>query len=175
MPLIKTVSPEEATGKTAEIFAVAKERLGRVPNVYQLYATTPTLLEIQFNSMGYYMNHPNLSMGFLAFVRMLVSVGTNCEYCIDFNKNLLIQSGIGADVLNETIKDPKKAPLPEKEKTLLLLVLKAVKNPRSVCASDVDELRNLGWSDRDILDAVIHGANNSAADIIIDTFKVEKE
>ncbi|QWR78068.1 carboxymuconolactone decarboxylase family protein [Candidatus Magnetomonas plexicatena] len=175
MPLIKTVKPEEAAGKTAEIFAATKERLGRVPNVYQLYAVTPTLFEVQSNVMGYFMNHPTLSMGFLAFVRMLVSVGTNCVYCIDFNKNMLIQSGIGADVLNETIKDPKKAPLPEKEKALLLFVLKAVKNPRSVDGGDVDELRNLGWSDQDILDAVIHGANNAAADIIIDTFKVEKE
>ncbi|MBF0556080.1 MAG: hypothetical protein HQK96_16265 [Nitrospirae bacterium] len=91
------------------------------------------------------------------------------------NKNRLIQSGIGIDVLNETIKDPRKAPLPENEKALLLFVLKAVKNPHSVVGGDVEELLKLGWSDRDILDALVQGANMVAADILIDTFKVEQD
>ncbi|MBF0457614.1 MAG: hypothetical protein HQK99_06945 [Nitrospirae bacterium] len=175
MPLIKTVSPEEATGKTAEIFSTIKGVMGKVPNPMQLYAVSPAIFEGTFNVMGYFMNHPTLNMGFLTFVRMLVSVGTNCTYCIDMNKGRLIQSGIGIDVLNETIKDPRKAPLPEKEKALLLFVLKAVKNPHSVVGSDVDELRGLGWSERDIFDALVHGANMVAADILIDTFKVEQD
>ncbi|MCG6553272.1 MAG: hypothetical protein L7F77_13185 [Candidatus Magnetominusculus sp. LBB02] len=173
MPLLKPVSPEEATGKTAEIFEVVKGMMGRVPNAMQLYAVSPAVLEGTFNSMGYFMNHPTLNQGFLTFLKMLVSVGTNCAYCIDMNKSRLIQSGIDIAAINDTIKDPKNAPLPANEKALLLFVLKAVKNPHSVTGGDVDELKKLGWSDRDIFDAVMQGAQMTAFDIILDTFKVE--
>ncbi|MBF0567078.1 MAG: hypothetical protein HQK89_17770 [Nitrospirae bacterium] len=175
MPLIKTVSPEEATGKTAEIFATFKGMIGTVPQSAQLYAISPTLLELQFNSIGYFMKHPTLNMVFLAFVRMLVSVGTNCKYCIDFNKGMLMQGGLSAEVLDAAMKDPKKAPLPEKEKALLLFVLKAVKNAHSVEAADVEDLRKLGWSDQDIFDATKHGANMVAGDIMLDAFKVTND
>ncbi|MBF0539534.1 MAG: hypothetical protein HQL03_14910 [Nitrospirae bacterium] len=175
MPLIKTVSPDEATGRIAEIYATFKGMIGTVPQAMQLYSVSPAILEQQFNGIGYFMKHPSLNMVFLAFVRMLVSAGTNCKYCIDFNKGMLMNNGISSEVLDAAIKDPQKTPLPEKEKALLLFVLKAVKNSHSVEAADVDALRKLGWSDQDIFDATKHGANMVAGDIMIDTFKVTND
>jgi len=47
--------------------------------------------------------------------------------------------------------DPKQAPLIDKDKAMLLFVLKAVKTPDSVEQKDVDALHGLGWTDQDIL------------------------
>ena len=38
-----------------------------------------------------------------------------------------------------------------------LFVLKAVKTPEAVQQNDIDGLRELGWNDKDIFDAVAHG------------------
>jgi hypothetical protein len=56
-----------------------------------------------------------------------------------------------------------------------LLVLRAVQDPASVGAGDLEAMRGLGWSDGDILDAVTHGARMVAGDIIINAFKVERD
>ena len=49
--------------------------------------------------------------------------------------------------------DPTQVPLDEKQKALLLFVLKACDNPHSVSAEDMDRLRSLGWSEVDVVDS----------------------
>jgi len=55
------------------------------------------------------------------------------------------------------------------------LVLKAVTHSNSVSAADIAHIREQGYSDHDILDAITHGARMAASDIIINAFKVEKD
>ncbi len=74
-----------------------------------------------------------------------------------------------------TRADPAAAQLPERDKALLLFVLNAVQDATSVVAADLDALRRLGWSDGDILDALVHGARMVAGDIIINAFKIERD
>ena len=69
--------------------------------------------------------------------------------------------------------DPNEAPLDPKNKALLLFVLKACDDPHSVTADDMDRLRNLGWADQDIFEAVAHGARMVGTNIIFDTFKID--
>jgi alkylhydroperoxidase family enzyme len=71
--------------------------------------------------------------------------------------------------------DPAQAPLDEKQKTLLLFVLKSCEDAHSVTAEDVGRLRSLGWSDGDIVDAVAHGARMVGTNIIFNTFKIDQE
>jgi alkylhydroperoxidase family enzyme len=71
--------------------------------------------------------------------------------------------------------DPEKAPLNEKEKALLVFVLKATKDPHSVDAGQIAALKKLGWAERDIFDALAHGARAVATNIIFDAFKVEQD
>jgi alkylhydroperoxidase family enzyme len=71
--------------------------------------------------------------------------------------------------------DPSQAPLDEKQKALLLFVLKACDNPHSAPGDDLERLRVLGWEDRDILEAVVHGARMVGTNIIFDTFKVDMD
>ena len=71
------------------------------------------------------------------------------------------------------IKDPLKAPLEEKEQAMLSFVIKAVKSPDAVEQQDMDKLHDLGWTDRDILDALAHGTNMVGSSILMKTFKMD--
>jgi AhpD family alkylhydroperoxidase len=176
MSLISTVSFDKATGKVAELYSKIVQRFERIPNGLQILSGSPKLLENQWQEMTYYFSHPKLSRTLLATIRMLISQQNQCEYCLDFNTSLLINRfGWTPEQVTATQQNPQKAPLDEKEKAMLLFVLKSVWTPLAVTKQDVQALQTLGWEEGDILDATTHGAHHVARDILFNTFKVEKD
>jgi uncharacterized peroxidase-related enzyme len=176
MSIITTVAPEQATGEVAAIYAQMQQAMGRVPNAMQLYSVSPAMLAMQWQYLGYNFQHPTLNMPLLAVLRMLVSQDHECAYCVGFNEALLIaRAGLTPEQTAATKRNPADAPLPEKDKAMLLFVLKATRTPKAVAPADLDALRALGWTDSDIFDAVNHGARNIAADILFNTFKIDND
>lgn len=176
MPLIQIVSPSQAQGQVAEIYRQIESAFGRVPNAFQLYSSNPALLALQWSQVAYYQGHPSLSFPLLASIRMLVSQHNQCDYCIDFNAALLMEhAGFTAEQITDAKWDPASTPLPAKERAMLLFVLKATRSPLDVKSSDISILKEMGWTDGDILDAATHGARNMAADVVFNAFKIEKD
>ncbi len=175
MALIKTIPPEKAEGKLAELYAETEQMFGIVPNNVQLLGVSPAILENQLEFAGYFMAHPTLSVPFLAMIRMLVSRACKSPYCQNLNAGLLMKAGFAKEKIEAMQADPSQAPLNEKEKALLLFVLKASDNPHAVSAADVDNLRSLGWRDIDIFDAVAHAGRMVGTNIIFDTFKIDRD
>jgi len=174
MALIKTVSPEEATGKVKEVYDVMMEKARVIPKPFQMMSPSPALLEIMLQSLGYYFEHPSLSFQLLTHIRLLVAQVYKYEYCVDFNSGILQMLANVTDEQLENLKsDPKQAPLNDKDKAMLLFVLKAVKTPDSVEQKDVDALHELGWTDQDILEATHHGADMVRHGILFKTFKMD--
>lgn len=176
MNMISTVLPEQAAGSVAQIYGQIEQAFGRVPNGMRLFSSSPALLQQNWQQLGYYMQHPRLSFPLLAFIRMLVSQRHECEYCIGMNEGMLVNmGGFAAEDVAAAKRNPENAPLPEKDKAMLLAVLKTVETPKALDKTDIDRLRALGWEDGDILDAVYHGARNVAIDIMFNAFKIEKD
>jgi uncharacterized peroxidase-related enzyme len=176
MPLINTVKPEDATGELEELYTQIKAFRGHVSNSAQIFSSSPELLKQQMSFIGHYLNHKGLSMALLASIRILISDTNNCSYCVDFNASMLM------NLLNWTPKEvealrknPMNANLSDKEKSMLIFVLKAVRTPHDVNAEDIKHLHALGYDDSEILDATNHGARMLAVDIIFDAFKIEKD
>lgn len=176
MSILQTVTPENATGEVAEIYAQIKQAWGHVPTAIQIFSANPFLLRNQWEYYSHMMQHPRITFPLAACIRMLVSQGNHCAYCIDMNAGMLIgMAGWTAEQVAATRADFKNSPLADSEKTLLSLVLKMTRDSNSVTAQDVQTAREAGWSDADILDAVSHGARMVAADILINGFKVERD
>ena len=176
MSLIETVAPDSASGEVAALYEQMRAAFGGVPGALSVWSASPLLLRQQFEFIGYYMQHPRLSGALLATMRMLVSMDTKCAYCIEFNAGMLINMlGWTPDQVAAARADPGQANLPEREKALLLWVLKSVRDANSVTPGELDALRGLGWSDQDILDALGHGARMVAADIVLNAFKVARD
>jgi len=173
MPLLKVTNQENATGRVAEIYGTMMDKMGFIPNAFKIFSSSEHVLGTQVGNLAYFMRHKTLGGKLLAFVRVLVSEQEHCEYCITVNSHILLQYGVLPDTLAEIKLDPSKAPLEEKELALLLFVLKVVKDSNSVQQSDVDALRNLGWTDADILDATYHGATQMGMSQVFNAFKIE--
>lgn len=176
MSLIQTVHPDDAQGQVADIYEQIEGAMGHVPQVMQMYSGSPWLLANQWDGIKYYRGHKSLSPALLAMVRMLVSQENECEYCVGFNAGMLINHlGFTPEQIAATKRDPRQAPLPDKDRAMLELVLKATSTPKAVTSADLDRLRKLGWSDADMLDAVAHGTRNMMVDVILNTFKVDND
>lgn len=176
MSLLTTQDPKTATGVVAQQYAAITQAFGNVPNAFQLFSTSPTLLTQQWETISYYFTHPTLSGALLATIRMLVSQDNACSYCIGMNESLLINMYHQTpDAVAATKTNPEASPLNDKDKSMLLLVLKAVRTPQLIKKEDLNHVHAKGWSDKDIFDAVSHGARNVASDIIFNAFKIERD
>jgi len=175
MPIINTVDPKNATGKVAGIYDHFMSTFGFIPNGFKLTSSSEFLLEHQTKSLGFYMQHQTISSKLLAFIRMLVSVNHDCEYCVNTNTGLLMQAGVSMEEIQAAKANPEKAPLEGNDIEMLLFVLKVVKDSKSITEADMNKLRTLGWKDSDILEATYHATSQVASDMIFNAFKIEND
>lgn len=176
MSLIQTVAPESAEGEVAEIYAQIEQAMGSVPNALRIWSASPLLLRQQWEFIRYSMQHPSLSGALLACIRLLVSHGNHCTYCVDLNTAMLINLfGWAPGEVEAMLDNPARAKLEHHERAMLGLALKAVTHSSSVGAADIAHLREQDYSDQDILDAIAHGARMAAADLVLNALKVEKD
>lgn len=176
MPLIQTIPPEEATGELARLYTIIETMRGTVGNNAKLFSVSPELLRQQMDFIKFYINHPTLSMPLLAAIRIMVSGGEECQFCIDYNTGMLINlAGWSFEQVAAMRRNIDEANLPEREIAMLRLAIKAIRNAHGVTANDLDTLREMEWSDSDILDAVNHATRMLATDIIFNTFKIEQQ
>ncbi len=174
MPIIKTYETNEATGELLEIYNEIIKVRGSVGNNAKLFSSSPELLKQQLDFIKYYSTHPTLSMPLLASIRICVSSKEECNFCIDFNTAMLVNySKWTLEEVQSMKKDLDSSKLTQKENALLKFVINSMKNPHKVNENDMNELRKLDWQDKDIIDALNHGARMLATDIIFNTFKIE--
>ena len=125
--------------------------------------------------IGTIVQHESLSPALFTIIRLLVSEQQKCEYCVGLNAGFLMQEGMTEEQIDAIKADPQQAPLNDKEKALLLLVMKAAKDSNSLTAEDMDKVRAQGASDREIYDAIGHAANQMWGDMMLNAFKVERD
>ena len=174
MTLIQTINPENAEGKAKEIYDTMQKTVGVIPAPLQLGSTSPWMLNMMWQSVQFYSQHPNLGFGLLSTIRYLVARQYNFAFCTSFNKNFLMMQGMSEEDIEKIVEDPLQAPLEDKERDMLAFVMKAIKTPDTVVQEDMDHLHELGWTDSDILDALSHGTNMIGSSILMKTFKMDQ-
>ena len=174
MALIRTISPEEATGRVQEIYENMMKLAPVVPKPLQLLSSSPELLSIMFQSIMYFHKNSSFSPLLLAHIRLLVAHRFDYRYCVMFNSSILqMLTEITDDQLEHLKKDPSAASLEDREKRLLLFVLKAVDKPEEINLKDVSNLRELGWTDQEIVEATNYGADMVRHGILFKAFKMD--
>ncbi len=172
----QTVELAQANGKVAALYEQMQQQIGFIPNAFQLYSINPAMLEENWKYIGHYIQHPSLPAKLMSIIRLLVSVDPQCEYCININSHLLNNDlGMSTEQIAGMIEDPAEAPLDDKEKALLLYVIRTTADSNASSQADIDMLRQKGYTDLEIFDALHHGARQVTADIMLNAFKVEND
>jgi len=173
--LNSTVSPENATGVVAKNYERVKEMAGFIPPLCEFLSINPNAQTANLDYAKTVFPHSTLTGKLLSMIGLLISNDSSCDYCVDFNEAILVNNfKISQDEI-QAIKDNASSvtSLDDKEKALLLFVLKSVKDPNSITQNDITSLKNLNATELEIYDVINHGVHIVAADIMIDTFKIK--
>ncbi|MEJ2023558.1 MAG: hypothetical protein P8Y00_00790 [Deltaproteobacteria bacterium] len=175
MALINTVSPEKAEGKMKEANDMLIKNLGIVPRPLEMMSASPAIFGQQLQRIQYYTNHPTLSFALLSHIRYLVAHNLKYSFCMDFNKHILKKQGLEDNDIYQMEADPTKSLLEEKDSAMLAFVVKAVKAPSSVKADEINRLKEMGWEDRDLVDALAYGVNMIDHSIMMEVFQMNQD
>jgi len=175
MSRITTQTPETAEGPVKEAYEAFQKHIGTIPRPMELLSASPGLFELQHKRIQYYSKHPTLSFPLLAHIRYLSAHNLNYSFCMDFNKMMLKKQGLTDKDIKKAESDPANALLEENETALLCFVIKSIKDPSSVTDDEFTELRNLGWTDRDMVDALSQGVSMIDHSIMMQVFQMDQD
>lgn len=175
MALINTVQLEEATGTVKEGYEMFLKHIGTIPRPMEVLSVSPALFEIQLKRIGYFSKHPKLSFALLVHIRYLASHSLNYSFCMDFNRHMLQKLGLADEDIQKTETNPAEALLEEHEVAMLVFVMRAMKAPGSITAGDIARLRELGWEDRDMVDALAQGVGMIDHAIMMEAFQIDQD
>jgi len=176
MSLLYIPSVEEATDDVKEIFTEIESMMGRVPNGLKLWSVSPRALKAQWAGIKSIMSRPKEEQKLYTIIRYLASDENGCTYCIGLNGSMLINYyGVTQDELIAMQKAPSNAPLDKKNKALLIFAMKAIKDADAVSANDIELLRKLDISDKEMFDIVLAASHMYVVNTLFKTFKVEQD
>lgn len=159
---VPLVAEDQATGKTAEIYALIKEVTGLpfVPDMFRLVGTRPELLQaVSAGFMGVFGGGP-LPRQTKELISAWSSKVNGCTYCVGTHNWFLQQFG-GSKELADAIQssgEPAQLPVDEKTLRLLELVTKVGRAAYKITDADWERAAEAGWSDEELLDAVFNAA-----------------
>jgi len=174
MALINTVTPEKAEGSIKEAYDMFLKNIGIIPKPMEMMSVSPVLFDLQFQRIRYFSKHPKLSFSLLAHIRYLVAYSLDYSFCMDFNKHMLKKQGVGDDDIRRMEKDPSQSLLEENESAMLAFVIKSIKTPGSVTVDDINVLKDLGWEERDMVDALSQGVSMIDHSIMMQVFQMDQ-
>jgi uncharacterized peroxidase-related enzyme len=156
MTRIHTVEEAQAEGPLKETYEVIARTRGTVANVFKVESLNPVVMRAHLEFyMAIMYGRSGLSRQQREMIAMTVSNQNRCTYCTTHHTEALSKYLKDADALRAIRKDFAVSPIGPKEKAMLAYATKVTHSPALVNDSDTDQLREVGFSDSDILDITL--------------------
>jgi alkylhydroperoxidase family enzyme len=150
MPVLTSVDPESATGKTKELLNAVQPRTGRIPNMVRLMANSPATLDA-YLKFAVALLDAKLDKAISDLIAVAVAQASGSDYTLSAVHALGRNGGRGADDLaaarSAQAKNPKTA-------AALGFAAKLVDKRGHLSASDVNALRGAGFGDGEVAEII---------------------
>ena len=157
MTRLTALNPEEATGKTKDLFNAVQAKLGVVPNMMRTMGNSPAVLEGYLNLSGA-LSHGKLSAKTGELIALAVSESNSCDYC------LAAHTFIGEKLIKADPAVLRAARTGHSTDTKTQAILQLAKTLISknglVNDEDVTKAKNAEVSDAEISETIAHVALN---------------
>ena len=176
MARIQVIEESKAEGGLKVGYDSMREQLGFVPNVMKLFSLWPEVFELDLRQFETVMlTKTELPNPIKEMIALVVSETNSCHYCVGHHTNFLQQYGIPEEVIRQVGADFRQSTLDEKTLRLLEYARKVTQHAYKVTPEDIASLRQLGWADRQILEATVVVGRFNAINRIVDALGVELE
>lgn len=155
---LPVVEENEATGEVAELYQYFRSHFGRpdVPGILKCFATHPPLLRhMMVLSECLIFADGHLIRRHKEMIAAFVSSQNSCPYCADSHSYFFRVHGGSAEALSAIQECRIQSPaLTAAEQALLALAEKVNENSNEITGADVEQLRDAGWNDLQIAEAI---------------------
>lgn len=157
MTRLKAINPDEATGKTKELFNAIQGKLGMVPNMMRTMGNSPALLEGYLNLSGA-LSHGKLGAKTGELLALTISEKNNCDYCL--SAHTFIGEKL-AHIDADTLQNARSANAADAKTDAILKFANVLVNKQGLVSdTDVDTIKAAGLTDGEIGEIVGHVALN---------------
>ena len=180
MTWISTIAYEHATSELRNLYDRIKGPDDNVDNIMLAHSLRPHTMEGHMAIYKYVLHHPRneLDKSYLETIGVYVSLLNNCAYCVEHHyaglKRLLGDDARAGRIREALHDDAPGTVFDGRELAGLRYAARLTKDPASLSADDIDELRQAGFEDGQILEinqvsAYFAYANRTVLGLGIDT------
>lgn len=169
MSRITTVSNEQASAEQQALFNAIHEKLGIVPNFLRVFANSPDALTA-FLGLHHIAGNGSLDPATRERIALALAQQNECEYCLSAHTAIGRKAGLNSEEINNNrAGDSQDAKAAVAVKFARILV----EHTGEVTTNEINELRDVGYSDADIVEIITHVGMNILTNIIGKASRVE--
>lgn len=152
MAWIRFIEEAEASGKLKKYYEHIRKTRGKIANILKVQSLNPDALKAHLDLyLTVMFGRSGLTRVQREMIATAVSATNNCDYCVTHHGEALLNLTKDADLFTRIKRDFKTANLSNRDHAILKYAVKLAKNPSELRLKDLEELRQAGFSDTDIL------------------------
>ncbi len=151
MSRLNIVTPEQATGKTKELYNAIQSAVGAVPNIYQGVGNSPAALEGVLH-IGAVLGKGQLSAAEIEAIKLAVSETYGCTYCLAAHTLLGKKAGLTDE---QAISIRRGTPQQSKLAALVKFVNTAIQPKGRISDDDLRAVKAAGYNDAQITETLL--------------------
>ncbi|MFW6196681.1 MAG: peroxidase-related enzyme [Thermoplasmatota archaeon] len=152
MSWLEEIEEENADERLKEVYERIKGDRGKLSNIMKVHSLMPSAMDDHMNLyMSIMFKERTLSREMCELIGVVVSNENGCEYCVNHHAEALNHYWKDKIRIEELKEDYYKAGLDEKQSILVDYAVKLTNSPDEIQEGDIDELKDVGFSDENIL------------------------
>lgn len=156
MSWIDEIEIDDADGKLADMYAELIEKRGKVSNILKVHSLNADAMGDHLDLyMTLMFGKSGLSRAEREAIAVVVSAGNDCAYCVNHHAEALRRYIKDNDILSILMSADGLETLEPRLSIIVRQADKLTSTPGAMTESDLFELRDVGLSDRDILDLTL--------------------
>lgn len=156
MAHIELVEFEDMTPKIQEKARPILEKTGKLGEIFKLLAIDEKIyFATDAMVQKYLLDETTLSYDIKEAIALLISQENGCKMCVDVHKSIAKMLGLSDAKIEQILQGVDAMDVDAKEKALLNFCIKAAsKENYKILKEEIDALKEMGWSEKQILEAV---------------------
>jgi uncharacterized peroxidase-related enzyme len=157
---VPVVGEDDAAGELEAVYAAARARFGFVPDAVRVLSIRPEVASAMEQLRSVVLGDAStLGARRANLIGVAISGMNHCEYCGTAHAGLLVKSGdLGQEEAVDVYRDWTKVDLSDADQAMLRFAEKLTFTPAEVDESDIQQLREHGFSDVNVFDVVLLAA-----------------
>ncbi len=152
MSWIEEIDDENADPKLKKVYEKIKGDRGKLSNIMKVHSLMPAAMNDHMNLyMSIMFEENNLGREMCELIGVIVSEENGCDYCVNHHAEALNHYWKDEQRIERLKRDHSKADLDKKQYEMIDYVKKLTNTPDKNQESDVEDLREVGFSDENIL------------------------